>query len=238
MRRTTVTDPSARSRGPTSTRTGMPLSSASTARRPNGVSTRASSSARTPRATRSATTCRAAASTPSPSLTTMTSVWTGASRGGTRRPLSSPWHMMSPPSMRVERAPRRRPAQLLAALLGEVADVEGAGEVLPELVAGAHLQGLAVAHHALERQGVRRSGEALAGGLAAEDDRHREHLAHEGRIDLLVDALRVEAARPPRWRGRCAPPARGTRSCAGRSAGRSSHRTTLAHWLSSSGRSR
>ena len=42
-RRTTVTSPLARSRGPTSTRTGMPLSSQSVARRPNEVSVRSSS---------------------------------------------------------------------------------------------------------------------------------------------------------------------------------------------------
>ena len=38
MRRTTTALPAARSRGPTSTRTGIARSSASTARRPNGVS--------------------------------------------------------------------------------------------------------------------------------------------------------------------------------------------------------
>ena len=47
-RSTSVDLPSARSRGPTSTRTGTPLSSQSTARRPNDVSTRSSSWTRTP----------------------------------------------------------------------------------------------------------------------------------------------------------------------------------------------
>ena len=47
-RRTMVTSPSARSRGPTSSRRGTPFSSQSVARRPNDVSTRSSSSTRTP----------------------------------------------------------------------------------------------------------------------------------------------------------------------------------------------
>ena len=41
-------------------------------------------------------------STPSPALTTMTCTWIGASRGGSRRPLSSPCTMIRPPIIRVE----------------------------------------------------------------------------------------------------------------------------------------
>ena len=39
---------------------------------------------------------------PSDSFTTTTTAWTGASAGGRTSPKSSPWHMISPPSMRVD----------------------------------------------------------------------------------------------------------------------------------------
>ena len=68
--------------------------------------------------------------------------------------------MISPPTMRVDDAPRRGPRGLLRARVVEELDAERAGEVLAELVARAHLQRLAVAHHRFERQrvvGARRS---------------------------------------------------------------------------------
>ena len=46
-------------------------------------------------------------------------------------------------------------------------DVEGLGEVLAQLVRGAHLEGLAVAHEGLDREGVQGPGEALGLGLDA-----------------------------------------------------------------------
>ena len=67
------------------------------------------------------------------------------------------------------------------------------GEVLAELVAGGHLQRLAVAHHPFERERVVGAGEALARGLHADDDGHREHVHHEVLVDLVVDAHRVRA---------------------------------------------
>src|SRR3989442_1640196 len=56
-------------------------------------------------------------------------------------------------------APRGLPRVLALAAVGEVLDVERLGEVLPELVRRAHLQGLAVAHHAFERERVDGAGE-------------------------------------------------------------------------------
>jgi hypothetical protein len=64
------------------------------------------------------------------------------------------------------RAPGRLPGVLAAALGGGELHVERLGEVLAQLVAGAHLQRLAVAHHPLAGEGVDRAGEPLAGGLA------------------------------------------------------------------------
>ncbi len=72
-----------------------------------------------------------------------------------------------------------------------VGGVERLREVLAQLVAGAHLQRLAVAHHAFEREGVDGAGEALLGGLAAEHDVDAEHVDHEVRVDLGVDARGV-----------------------------------------------
>src|SRR5258708_5672553 len=58
-------------------------------------------------------------------------------------------------------APRRLPNELFLAGRVEVVGVEHLGEVLTELVARAHLQGLAVAHHAFARPRVVRAGEPL-----------------------------------------------------------------------------
>src|SRR5205823_3291539 len=58
-------------------------------------------------------------------------------------------------------APRRLPRVLHLAALVLEADVERLGEVLRELVAGAHLQRLAVAHHPLARPRADRAGEGL-----------------------------------------------------------------------------
>ena len=62
-----------------------------------------------------------------------------------------------------------------------------------ELVARAHLEGLAVAHHPFEGEGVDGSGEALLGGLAAEHHVDAEHVDHEVGVDVAVDARGVVA---------------------------------------------
>ena len=100
-RRTTVTTPSLRSRGPISTRTGTPFSSQSVTRRPKPVAVWSSTRVRMPAADSSAAIRRASPATPSSSRTTRTTTCTWATFGGTRRPASSPWHMMSPPIIRV-----------------------------------------------------------------------------------------------------------------------------------------
>ena len=82
--------------------TGTPFNSQSVMRRPTPVAVWASSRARTPAACSADTTPAAASPTPSPSRTTTTMACTCASAGGIRRPRSSPWHMMSPPTMRVD----------------------------------------------------------------------------------------------------------------------------------------
>ena len=91
---------------------------------------------------------------------------------------------------------------------------------------------------AFQRKGVRRSGEALASGLAAEHHWHREHLAHERRVDVLVDPLRVEARASSSVACAVCPSCQRNSLVRRKIRGRSSHRTTLAHWLSRSGRSR
>ena len=101
-RRTTVTTPSFRSRGPISTRTGTPFSSQSVTRRPKPVAVWSSTRVRMPAADSSAAIRRASSATPSSSRTTSTTTCTWATLGGTRRPASSPWHMIRPPTMRVE----------------------------------------------------------------------------------------------------------------------------------------
>ncbi len=67
------------------------------------------------------------------------------------------------------------------------------GEVLAELVAGAHLQRLAVAHHRFACERVGGARETFARGLESDDDRHREHVDHEVLVDLVEDADRVVA---------------------------------------------
>jgi hypothetical protein len=54
-----------------------------------------------------------------------------------------------------------------------------------------HLQRLAVPHDALARHGVLRPGEALPGGLAADDHRQGEDVAHEILVDVVQDAAGV-----------------------------------------------
>ena len=117
---------------------------------------------RRPAAESSAARAAALSPAPSSSRTTRTTTWTGARRGGIRRPASSPWAMTSAPMSRDD-APHEV-CQTCSSLPGlvEEGDVEHPGEVLPELVAGAHLQRLAVAHHGFARPGGGGPREALA----------------------------------------------------------------------------
>ena len=73
---------------------------------------------------------------------------------------------------------------LAPALRRQVLDVEGAGEVVPEVVAGPHLQGLAVAHQALAGVGAVGPGEPLGGRLLPGDHRAGQGLLHERPVHL------------------------------------------------------
>ena len=89
------------------------------------------------------------------------------------------------------RAPRRRPGQLpLPGRIQEV-DPERPREVLPQLVAGGHLQGLAVAHHGLAGHGVDRPREPLPLGLVPDQHGEGEAVDEEVAVDLEVDAAGV-----------------------------------------------
>ena len=179
--------PAAMSRGPSSTRTGTPRSSQSTMRRPTETSVCGSSSARTPARVRSSTRRVACSSTPSPARATSTTTWTGATRGGRRRPWSSPWTMIVAPSSRVEAPHDVCHGRCTLAVLVRVGDVEGVREVLAELVRRAHLQRLAVAHQPFARPRDDRAGELLAVGLAPAPDRDREVALHRRGVGVLED---------------------------------------------------
>jgi hypothetical protein len=118
-----------------------------------------------------------------------------------------------------------------------VSDFERASEVLSELVARRQLQRFAVAHHRLAGDRGRGAGEPLGGRLDAAEDGHRQGVAQESPIDVLVDEARIPAASS---RDACAvcPSCHRNSLVRRKTRGRSSHRTTFAHWLSRSGRSR
>jgi hypothetical protein len=87
------------------------------------------------------------------------------------------------------RAPRRGPCGLSLALGVQELDLEHARKVLAELVARAHLERLAVAHHRFARQRILRAGKSLLCSLQADDNGDREHLHHEVLVDLVQHAL-------------------------------------------------
>src|ERR1700687_1348457 len=68
-------------------------------------------------------------------------------------------------------APRGRVAQLALVVLVRKRDVVGAGEVLTEIVRGAHLQREAISHQPFKRQSVDRPGESLGTRLLAREHR-------------------------------------------------------------------
>src|SRR5215210_5898480 len=72
-------------------------------------------------------------------------------------------------------------------VLVEEGDVEGAGEVLSEVVAGRGLQGAPVAHQPLAGVGLYRPGETLRLALRAREDGYRH---------CLVEAIAVDAEHP------------------------------------------
>ena len=91
-------------------------------------------------------------------------------------------------------APRGRPNKLEFVVFVRVADVEGFGEVLPQVMAGARLERLAVAHHGLDAEAGKRPFEALLVALAPGDngdgrlvDREiRIHVQHAHRLGERV----------------------------------------------------
>ena len=107
---------------------------------------------------------------------------------------------------------------LLAAVAAGVADAERAREALAEVVRGRRLERLAVAHQRLERVGVDGAGEPLALALAPAQHGDGEDVLDRVGVDVVQDRQRLRDRLLPRSRAPCAPPARGTRSCAGRAA--------------------
>ena len=130
---------------------------------------------------------------PSSSRTSTTTAWIGASAGGTRRPASSPWPMISAPTRRVDTPHDVCQACSVGARRRLEGDVERLGEVLAQLVAGAHLQRLAVAHHPLEGVGGVGAGEALPLGLAADQHGQGHDVPGEVLVDVVQDAQGVGA---------------------------------------------
>jgi hypothetical protein len=110
-------------------------------------------------------------------------------------------------------APARGPAVLELVDPVEVADLEGAREVLPEVVRGAGLQRPPVAHHGLDGVGADAPAKrSLA--LAPLDRRSAASVSAKSRRSRAAGASRP---RPPRrWHGRCGPLATRTRWCGGR----------------------
>ncbi len=90
-------------------------------------------------------------------------------------------------------APGGLPHMLDRALRVGEGDVEGSGEVLAELVAGPHLQRLAVAHHPLAGPRPVGAGEALAGRLVPREHGQAQHVDHGGAVHVVEDAQRVRA---------------------------------------------
>ena len=163
----------------------------------------------------------------------------GAMAGGRRKPSSSPWVMITPPIRRVETPQLVVWQKSMLAVRRPGSGCSGLRRNgCPRIMRGAGLQRLAVLHHRFDGIGAHRAGETLILRLLARDHRHGQHVFGKAR-DRLPASCRVSSiASSLRWHGRYGPPARGIRWCAGTGAVRISQRTTLAHWLISSGRSR
>ena len=217
-RRATTTVPSARSRGPSSTRTGTPLSSHSVARRPNAMSTRSSRRTRTPPDSggRPPSGGRPRDDRPVVVVThDQHHHLHGRQPGGHPQPGVVTVAHDQPAHHAGRGTPGRGPAVCWLPSESRYSDAEGPGEVLAQLVAGAHLQGLAVAHHGLTGQGVGGTGEALLGDLAPDVHGQGQHVDHEVAVHLLEDPAGRRPRRRPRSHGRYGPPATGTPRSAG-----------------------
>ena len=93
-------------------------------------------------------------------------------------------------------APRGGPYVFELAFLVDVLHVERLGEVLPEEVRRAALQGLAVLHQRFDRERILGAGEAFVGRLVTHDHRHGHPLLREFLVDVdhlcgLLDRLFV-----------------------------------------------
>ena len=84
-------------------------------------------------------------------------------------------------------APRGGPHIFQLVLVVEELHLESLGEVLPQEVAGAGLEGLAVLHHGLDAEGVERTGKTLVGALMALDDGHGHILL--GKLGIHIEHL-------------------------------------------------
>jgi len=80
--------------------------------------------------------------------------------------------------------PARRPDVVHRTFTILKGHVEGAGEVLAQVVAGSRLQRLVVLHHRLDAEGLDRAGKPLVLRLDTGDHRHGEHLFGEPAVDF------------------------------------------------------
>ena len=157
------------------------------------------------------------AARPSSSLTTSTTTWTGASRGGTRSPLSSPWPMISAADQPGGHAPRRLPDVLRVRRLGRGTAMPNAlAKFWPSSWLVPICRALPSPIIPSQVQRVVGAGEPLArASCGPTSDGHGEHVDHEVLVDLVQDAQGVVAGVVLGGVARCGPPARGTRWCAG-----------------------
>ena len=80
--------------------------------------------------------------------------------------------------------PTRRPNEFLSTVFGGVGHIKSLGEVLPQEVARAGLQGLSVLHHGFDAKGVVGTGKPLAFGLHTAHHRHGHPALGKVRIDV------------------------------------------------------
>ena len=81
-------------------------------------------------------------------------------------------------------APARRVHVFQLPVLVEELDIRALREVLPQIMARAHLQRLAVLHHAFDALRVHSAGEPFAFRLVAAHHRHAHHVLGDVRVDI------------------------------------------------------